>query len=269
MNLPELPRSVNGHQATPPHAGGVLLVPPSRTVFPTPQVRVAPATLLYALARHQVGRVRLVRLPQWICLLAALLWASGRLPGGWWVTSLWVATLCALQIALLRLRRRDFVTFTPGELPTVQPRPLDARPKLPIFATGQFSVQGKCQRFTWLPGFYRTFATREHALMCQVEERPPASIGRWPEAERGFWYLFFTPSEIQTVRWGWLAFGRTRLPALAVTYHSSNQPAPSRRAQPAVGEIVYLAFDHEDDGRTILADLLYDLHRDHSPAAAE
>jgi hypothetical protein len=269
LKFPEHPPAVNGHQAAPPNAGGVFLPAQQRTVFPADQVRVSLTTLLYCLARQQIGGMPLIRLPQWLLLIAAGLWAPGWLPGRWWVTGLCLVMLLALQLALVRLRRHDFVLFTASAQPVVTPQALAARPKIPIYATGQFSVENKSRQFTWLPGFYRTFATREHALMCQVAGRTLLPIGRWPETEIGLWYVFFTPPEIQQVRWGKLAFGRTALPAIAVTYRSTSQPPPRRRANDSGATTVYLAFQQEDDGRTILADLLYDLRRDRSPAPAE
>ena len=269
MKFPEHPPSVNGHQIAPPNAGGVFLPAQQRTVFPVDKLRVAPATLLYFLTRQQIGGMPLVRLPQWLLLIAAALWAPGWLPGRWWVTGLCLAALLALQIALVHLRRRDFVFFTAGALPAVTPAALNAKPKIPIYATGQFSVENKSQHFTWLTGFYRTFATREHALICQVAERTLLPIGRWPESETGLWYVFFTPPEIQQVRWGRLTFGRAALPAIAVTYRSTTQPSQRRRTRDASDATVYLAFQQADDGRTILADLLYDQRRDRSPAPAE
>lgn len=71
----------------------------------------------------------------------------------------------------MRLRKRDFVNFQATALPTTSPSLLNPAHKLPIYATGLFSVENKYQRYTWLPGFYRTFATREHALLCQVAAR--------------------------------------------------------------------------------------------------
>jgi hypothetical protein len=268
LKLPEPRPSLNGHQATPPTSGGVFL--PStqpRTVFPADNLRFSLTTLLYCLTRHRFGGTPLVRVPQVGLLILAGLWAVGAFPGRWWGVSLCLMALLALQVMLVRLRRRDFVTFTAGKLPAVKPQAIDARPKFPIYATGQFSVQEKSKRFTWLPGFYRTFATREHVLMCQVAQRAVLPIGSWPEAEIGLWYHFFTPAEIHQIRWGQLAFGRTTLPALAITRPLPN-PSPRRRSAEST-DTVYLAFEHEHDGRTILADLLYDLRRDRSPAPAE
>jgi hypothetical protein len=143
-------------------------------------------------------------------------------------------------------------------MPAVRPQVLPASEKLPIFATGYFSVENKRKRFTWLPGFYRTFATREHALLCQLAERPFAGIANWPETEVGLWYIFFTPGAISQIRWGRLAFGRTVLPAIAVTYTPEETPAARSRNTGPHPETVYLAFTDEQTGKTILADLLHD-----------
>ena len=71
-----------------------------------------------------------------------------------------------------------------------------------MYVTGGLTVEGSEQRFTFVPGFYKTFATREHALLCQV--RPAARVGvlRWPEAEVGMWYAFFQPNADPAGRMG-------------------------------------------------------------------
>jgi hypothetical protein len=170
-----------------------------------------------------------------------------------------ICLFVVLQWSLLRLRRRDFVKFQTTAMPAVQPEGLPASEKLPIFATGHFSVENKSKRFTWLPGFYRTFATREHALLCQLAERPFAGMANWPETEIGLWYVFFMPDAIRQIRWGRLAFGRTALPAIAVTYTPAEAPAARRRNTEPPQETIYLAFREEQTGKTILADLFHDL----------
>jgi hypothetical protein len=165
--------------------------------------------------------------------------------------------LVALEAWLLRWQRRDFVHFVACTCPPVQAQALDAKAKIPIHASGLFQVEAKRRRYTWLPGFYRTFATREHALLCQVVERRFFKVGHWPEAEVGLWYVFFQPEMIQQVEWGTLHFGAHSRPALAVTYEPLDQ-APKRRHAPP-SETIYLAFQQAEEGLAILADLLQDL----------
>ncbi len=205
----------------------------------------------------------LLRWPQWLCFFAIAAAAIGLLPGRlWWIGSaliLWVG----LQIIFRIRRRRDFVNFHEGSLPSISPQPLPVPDKIPIFATGLFAVENKQQHYTWLPGFYRTFATREHALLCQVAAKPFWPIRSWPEAEQGLWYVFFTPNAIDEIRFGTLSFGHHQRPALAIHYREpvTNTDKP-RPPQPRV---VYIACQQESDLLRILADLLVDANPISSP----
>ncbi|RIK36290.1 MAG: hypothetical protein DCC55_27765 [Chloroflexi bacterium] len=256
------PPSLNGHHAAPPSSGGAFAAVRGRTVFPHERVLPAPATLLYAWQRRQIAGTPLIRLPQWLLLTGGVLWATSLLPGRWWGAGLCLLLLLALQGTLWWLRRHDFVHFTPGALPLVRPQPLEPAAKIPLFATGLFGVERKEQRFTWLPGFYRTFATREHALLCQVNDHP-AGFGSSPPEEEGLWYVFFTPATIESVEGGNLSFGRNHRPALAVCYRHIPARQKEKQSPTSQLETVYLAFQQEADCHTVLADLLFDL-----PAAA-
>lgn len=252
------PPSLNGHHGSPPASGGAFAAPRERTVFPHERILLAPATLLYAWRRRQVAGTPLIRLPQWLLLAGGTFWAVGLLPGRWWGAGLCLLLLVALQGTLWWLRRRDFVHFTPDALSPVQPRPLSATAKIPLFATGLFGVERKERRFTWLPGFYRTFATREHALLCQVHDHP-TGFGDSPPEEEGLWYIFFTPPTIESVQGGTLAFGRNRRPALAVSYRHIPAGQKKTKSPTSRPETVYLAFQQHEDREMVLADLLFDL----------
>lgn len=258
MKLPEIHPSQNGYQKSPLTAAAPLVAPPQqRTSFPVDAIPLSPTVILYNLSRFTFGGLLLIRCLRWLLLLLVVVWATGLLPGGRWVSGVWLVLLLALEVWLLRWKRRDFVRFVESPCPTVQVEALNAKAKIPIHATGLFHVENKRQRYTWLPGFYRTFATREHALLCQVTDRSFLKMGRWPESEIGLWYVFFQPATIQHVRWGKLYFGNHARPALAVTYQPQDN-TPKRR-QDIHGETVYLAFQHFEEGALILADLLQDL----------
>lgn len=258
MLQPERRQSLNGNHAAPPSTGGAAVVERARTVFPAPLLQLSPATLLYALSRGQVGGLRPLRLLQWGLVLLAAVWLAATLPGSWWVASAWIVLLIGLQALLYSLRQSDFVSFSAHDPPLVAPARLDVKSKIPTFVTGRLSVEFKEQRFTWLPAFYRTFATREHALICQVAARVAGLPGAaWPEGTPGLWYAFIAPDAIEAVQWGELAFGRNRRPALAVHYRFT--PAQQgRKPAPSVSETLYLAFDNERDAHVVLADLLDD-----------
>lgn len=257
------PPSLNGHHlngrhVAPPPSGGAFAGARERTVFPSEQILLAPASLLYAWRRRYFAGAPLIRLPQWLLLIAGALWATGLLPGRWWGTGLCLLLLLALQATVWWLRRRDFVRFEQDALPPVQPQPLAATAKIPLFATGLFGVERKERRFTWLPGFYRTFATREHALLCQVNDHP-AGFGDAPPEEEGLWYVFFTPPAIEAVQAGTLTFGRNQRPALAVNYRHTPARQIGKQSPTTRSETVYLAFQQDKDRERVLADLLVDL----------
>jgi hypothetical protein len=252
------PPSLNGNHTAPPPPGGAFASPQPQTVFPQERLRPATATVLYTVSRGQIGGLSPLRIIQWILLLAAAIWATGWLPGRWLGVGGWVAILGLLQVALYRLRQRDFVQFINASLPTVAPGPLDPKEKVPVFVSGLFEVENKAQRFTWLPGFYRTFATREHALLCQVGHRPALRFAGWPPDEVGLWYIFFHPAAIESVQWGALRFGRTERPALAVHYRHTPTQVQGRRPPATTVETIYLAFQQEHHAHTVLADLRYD-----------
>jgi hypothetical protein len=232
-------------------------VPQQRTVFPADVLPFSLPTALYALSRSEVAGVKLWRLVQWLFLVAAAVWTVG-LPGRLWGGAGVVLALFVLQGLLVRERRRGFVRFVPAPTPAVTPRALTPSEKIPVFVTGRFQVERKHQRFTWLPGFYRTFATREHALLCQVADGPVPGIGRWPEGEAGLWYIFFTPAAVQSITYGTLRFGRRTLPALALTHRPPTDEEPPKRSSRPLVETVYLAFADSAQGQQILADLRYD-----------
>ena len=134
--------------------------------------------------------------------------------------------------------------------------------KRQVYVTGALSVQEKMRPFTALSGFYRSFATREHALLCRVQERRVLGIATWPEEEVGLWYAFFTPQQVITIQPGTQTIGRRPLLALAVTYWPTPPLAAKPRQMPAT--TLYLAFPNSDDHAAVLADLIVDWQ----PAAA-
>ncbi len=247
----------NGHHAAPPSTGGAFSdARAERTEFPRDQIPIALDSLLYLASRLHFGGMPLLRWPQWLCFFVIVIAALGLLPGqSWWIGGallLWLG----LQVIFHLRRRRDFVTFSERALPSVLPQPMPVSNKIPIFATGVFAVENKQQRYTWLPGFYRTFATREHALLCQVAAEPFWPICQWSEAEQGLWYIFFTPSAIDKIHVGTLAFGRHNRPALAIHYREP--VVTTDKPRPPIMRIVYVACQQESDLHRILADLLVD-----------
>jgi hypothetical protein len=158
----------------------------------------------------------------------------------------------ALAVTVREQQRRHFSTFQPQMQPLPAPRPMPPAEKRAVYVTGILSVEQKSRSFIALPGFYRTFATREHALLCQVQARPLLRFAAWPEDEIGLWYAFFMPDQILAIQPGLQRIGRQSLPALALTV----RPAPNAaKRRPAAAETLYLAFPDAGDFAAVCADL--------------
>jgi hypothetical protein len=130
---------------------------------------------------------------------------------------------------------------------------------VPIHASGYFTVEEKSERFTWIQGYFRTFATREHAVICLLQPKR-FLLAEWPERDVGMWYVFFSPKAVRNIRYGTVSFGRTTQPCLAIE-HDIHIPKRGRFSRErTVQETVILASPTEEDTRRILADLLHDTH---------
>lgn len=270
MKIPQIEPGRNGHQNGPSNGHGILSSttnghleapaslqrPQRRTTFLPDASGTSWRAFLYLAYRHQIGGVALTR---WLILTAmvlAVFWALGVAPLRWIGAVFFLLLAGLLATAVVVGRRRDFVDFTEEEPPAVAPRILDPSDKIALHVTGQFSVEGKYARFTWLPGYYRTFATREHALLCLVRDRRFLSLGRWAEEEVGMWYIFFTADLVERIRWGKLHFDGAPKPTIAVDYRLTMVREGRSRREQIVEETVYLTCDDEADVRRILADLV-------------
>lgn len=210
---------------------------------------------LYLLSCGHLMGLPLLRWLYFVMSMSAFVWIAFSLPGGWGVSVTLLAALVALVLTVRTLQHRSFVAFVGNTLPAP---PLEVMPpaqKRPLYVTGVLSVEQKVRVFTALPGFYRSFATREHALLCRVRERRIWRIGAWPEEEVGLWYAFFAPQQIATVQPGDVRIGRNTLPGIAVTYRPDAPIRPPRRRTP-MQTTLYLAFVTEEDRTAVLADLL-------------
>ena len=229
---------------------------------------------LYILRRYQAMGMPLERWLVILLLLAALLLAVGLLPGGLAGALICLALLLALFVGQGLAQRRQYVHFR-AQGPVTQPMPGAASLKpadtLTLRATGLFEVEGKAQRFTELPAYYRSFSTREHALMAVVAaSRRFAGLVSWPADEHGMWYIFVKTNELLQVQPGTLGFGRARRPALRLLVA---QVLPDKNAvMDAWGlqwgsdksklntreQTIYLSFDGEMERERVMGDLLAD-----------
>ncbi|MCS6826461.1 MAG: hypothetical protein NZ553_07605 [Caldilinea sp.] len=244
------------HNGTPPPPA----TSPRIHQKPTEFLPDAPAELwltrLYLVERAELLGVPLIRWLYLTLLGLALAWTVLRLPGSWTVGIVLLTSAAALHLTLQHARSRAYTTFIPQQAPTPPAQILAPAQKRPVYVTGVLSVEQKVRAFTALPGFYRTFATREHALLCRVRPRRIWAIAAWPEDEIGLWYAFFTPGQILAIQPGITRIDRRTLPGLAITYRPDGDDA--RQRQPSSPLTLYLAFVDESDRDAVLADLLVD-----------
>lgn len=199
---------------------------------------------------------------RWVNILLFCVGALGALelvPGHWLTAALCLLLLAGFFWLRRHWRSRDYVRFHEAPLPQITPQALAPSDKVPIHATGYFAVEGKNERFTWLQGYFRTFATREHAVICLVQPKL-SLLAQWPEKDVGMWYVFFFPRSVRNVRRGSVSFGRATQPCVAVE-HEIHIPKKGRFSRErTLHETVILATDTEADSLRILADLLHDTH---------
>lgn len=257
------PPYTNGHYETPLDISGVSLHrPPSTqqpTVFPANLSLSGVSPLLYALHRFRLGGAPASRYLAGLWLLIAAFALLGVLPGRWFSVALALVVWAAQIIIGYRYQHRHYVTFLPRTLPALDEKPLDTTEKISIYATGLFNVEGRYQPYSVLPGFYRTFATGEHAILCRVPERKWLGFLNWPADETGMWYAFVSPADIQRLSWGNLQFGSHALPAIAVEYRLELPPSPRRKKPEIRQETLYLASSQQDDAQRIYVDLANNL----------
>lgn len=205
---------------------------------------------LYVLSRQRILSIPLIRWMIGAGIFAGLVWGLARWPGGWWMTLAWFAAAALLAALTAYGRRTQYLHF---QLQHLAPPPASALPpstKTPLYVTGMLGVNSRERLFTHLPGFYRTFATREHALLCQLRTQPVVNVGALPDDEPGLWYAFFRPEQITRIATGTVTAERQELAALAITYTATDKRQRSLT--------IYLAFPNPSDRLTVLADLIAD-----------
>ncbi len=281
MSYPEIQPGRNGHgpdhvKAPSQNGGafhiqggleapaGMIRANRKRTVFPSAPPADSFSSFLYMAYCHEVGAIRLTR---WL-IMALLAGALGLLVFRlWWLSGAFAVMAVALIGSVILWRRRDFVDFQAEPLPAVAPTKLRPSEKLPVYATGHFSVEGQYARYTYLPGYYRTFSTREHALLCLVRPSNFLRIATWPPEQTGMWYSFFTPALMHSVRYGMLHFNRQASPAVAVEYDFS-YVKPGRNKEQILRETIYIACADHATAERVLADLLVEGPASREPATS-
>ncbi len=222
--------------------------------------------LIYHLDRMMLAGAPIVRWIDGLILFAGVLCAFGLIPGRFFAAGLCLILLLTFIWLRRHWRSREYVQFREAPSPSVTPQPMAPSDSVPIHASGYFTVEEKSERFTWLQGYFRTFATREHAVICLVQPKR-FLLAEWPEKDVGMWYVFFFPKAVRNIRYGNVSFGRTTQSCLAIE-HEIHIPKRGRFSRErTIEETVILASPTEEDTRRILADLLHDkqAQKDESP----
>lgn len=167
------------------------------------------------------------------------------------------AAALGLWIMHARARQSHYVSFQPGASAPA-PTPLAASQTVAVRATGVFEVENRCQAHTWLEGYYRTFPSREHAVIASLApHRVLGWLRKRPQCQ-GMWYIFCLPPAVRRVQVGRIRFGRQVLPGVALT-HWTQVPGKVRRNRRAPqASVVYLGCQDDADARLIAGDLLHD-----------
>ena len=227
---------------------------------------------------HQLRKHQWMGIPldRWIAILLVLLaglMAIRWLPGGQRGIVVCGVLLLLILVVQSWAARQNYVAFR-LEAGPVRHDPsapmLEPMDKRLLRATGLFEVEGKEQRYTELLAYFRSFETREHAVMAIVPPSAFLLFGRWPGHELGMWYMFFKNRELRRIEPGLLYFGTKCRLALRLDVEQELQPETSpldvwggyrsgkKRRIKTRRQVIYLTFDNEDERRLVLADLVAD-----------
>jgi hypothetical protein len=185
--------------------------------------------------------------------LAILLIILGLVIAVRWQPYLWLLVpligLCVGYLLLLWWAGQQGYLYFEG-LPQDAPpiHPLLPNKVTPVRASGWFTVEGQNQYYVHLEAEFQTVATREHIIMARVHPSRFLLLGRWPQHELGWWYVFFQPTMIRKVQVGRLHFGPKPHLALQVTYVSEEKKHKT----------ICLTFDNTSTLQEVWGDLLYD-----------
>jgi hypothetical protein len=223
--------------------------------------------LAYQMKLHQFGDWSLERWAATLAWLAAavivLQWLIRGRPAlplwHWFVVA--VVVLFALGWPVYRriAERHGFLVFQ-GTAAAVLPPPIkmDPEDKVPVRATGTFEVAEKRHFFTELEAYWRTYGSREHAVLAKAEASRFLLVGKTPADVRGMWYLFFKPQDIRGIEPGQVAYGVQSGPALRVAYMMTPYEEGKKRQKKPYKAVTVLRFSNDTDREKVWADLRYD-----------
>ncbi len=186
-----------------------------------------------------------------LLLLVAAAWAF--LEGSILATAAFLVLFAFSFVLEWAAGRAFYLRFTPSDDHPPAPEALDPKEKIHVRVSGHFSVEGKWKRFADLEAYFRTFASREHALMAWVPPSRYLLLGRWPDRDLGLWYIFFRPEHLREVVPGTLEVGNKVQHALMIRYWE-----PEEGKKKAQEVVAHLGFEDLESRDHVWADLLWD-----------
>lgn len=173
-------------------------------------------TVMYVIHTKSFLGISFISVARWVpVILLALAWfARWPIP-----VVIFLALLVVwINYSLWRARRDNFNRFVPDTASTIDyesAQPLHPNQKVAILATGLFSLSGRDRKLLLSPASYWRVPLGEHVVMA--EELPGKYL-----------YQFFRAETLQSVRPGWLLFGRNPIETLAVTFFGRWGPEYTR-----------------------------------------
>lgn len=162
--------------------------------------------LTYAINQRIFLGVRLVTLVRWLPIFILIYGWIRRWPIEILVTFLLL--IIWINYSLWRAKRDNYSRFISDDSSLMDSNKLNPLPhnqKIPVEATGLFSVSGRENTLLLRPAEYWSVPLGEHVVM--VEEQPGKYL-----------YQFFSAQSLQEIRSGWLLFGPHPIKTLAVTF---------------------------------------------------
>jgi len=212
--------------------------------------------LLYDLENHYFLEVKMRTWLNWAFFLLVLIALLVRFSTGVVLAVLALFLIFFISLSIRWAKRRYYCHFVPDPRPLPSPdsmMPLWPEDKLLHHVSGHFQVEGKAGDWTHLIAYYRTFETREHAIMARQTPSSFLKYGRCDPDTLGMWYIFIMPEDLLAVTRGRVYFGGMAQPGLRLHYRCFNEKGK------AATSLAFLQFDSEADLERVQADLLLDM----------
>lgn len=162
--------------------------------------------LMHAINRRSILGIRFITLVRWLPIFILLYGWLRRWPAE--VLVVLALFIIWLNYSLWRAGRDNFNRFVSDGstlMDATALEPLPQNQKIPIEASGLFSVSGRENNLLFRPADYWRVPLGEHVVM--VEEKPGKYL-----------YQFFSANSLQDIRSGWLLYGSRPVETLAVTF---------------------------------------------------